>query len=54
MFRKKNSYISDRRLFLSYGYKFLLCVLPAFGVAACDNDPVIVEPEPIPPFRQIQ
>ena len=48
MFRKKNSNISDRRLFLSYGYKFLSCVLPAFGVAACDSDPVIVEPEPIP------
>lgn len=48
MFGKKISDYLDKCGFLSHGYKLFAAVLLAFGMAACDNDTTVPEPDPEP------
>lgn len=48
MFRKKNSGYLKKCGFLSYGYKLFAVLLLAFGMAACDDDNTVPEPDPEP------
>ena len=48
MFRKKTGDYLDKCSILLHGYKLFAVLLLAFGMAACDDDNTVPEPDPEP------